>query len=115
MPTIISTSHSDKCLIHRLYFSCGWVLICQQDLYEYADYGDWSSTMLTLSLDSENYVRLEHEASNLHHYSVTRDFDSYWTHERDSAILDNNIKFTIQYSTALEREIQDGLLTTLSA
>ncbi len=103
---VTSVSNNDWYLVHRLYFSCGGDLICAQGLWEYADDGDWAYG---------NYVRLEHEASNLHFYSVTRDFDSYWTHQRGSDVLDTGTKFTTQYFTALEREMQSGLLKTQSA
>lgn len=115
-PTITPASHSegDWYLVHRLYYSCG-ILVCNQGLWEYADDDDWSSVTMTISLSSGSYVRLEHEASNLRHHSVTRDFDSHWTHARGVDILDNDTKLTTQYWNAGEREVQSGLLETWNA
>ena len=102
-------------LVHRVYYSCGSDIICDQGLWEYAQDGDWSSVTIEIELESGTYLSLEHEANNLRFYSVLRDFDSYWSHVRDNDIIDNDTEFTTQYWTAFEREIQDGLLTTNSA
>lgn len=111
----VSHSEGDWYLVHKLYYSCWWNLICNKGLWEYADDGDWSSVTITIVLNHGSYIKLEHEASNLRHSAVTRDFDSYWTHTRGSSILDFGTKFTTQYWTAFEREIQSGLLTTSNA
>lgn len=114
--TVTYTSHSegDWYLVHRLYYSCN-LLVCNKGLWEYADDDDWSSVVITLRLNSGNYVSLEHEASNLNHYPVTANFDSYWTHAHESDVLDTGSKSTLQYWTMGEREIQSGLLTTRNA
>jgi len=108
-------SNSDYYTVHRLYYSCSGGLICDQGLWAYIDDYDWEYAQITLTLTNGNHIHLEHETSNLHNHSVTRDFDSYWTHTKGTTILETDTKFTTQYFTAYEQEIQDDLLDTDSA
>ena len=111
----VSHSEGDWYLVHRMYYSCGGDLICNKGLWEYANDGDWASVRITVKLSQGSHIELEHEASNLRHLAVTRDFDSYWTHARGSDVLKSGTKFTTQYWIAFEREIQSGLLRTSNA
>ena len=113
--TMNNPSNGDYYTVHRLYYSCSGGLTCDQGLWAYTDDYDWEYAQITISLSQGNHIHLEHEASNLHNHSVTRDFDSYWTHTRGTTILETDTEFTTQYFTAYEREIQDDLLDTDSA
>ncbi len=108
-------SNGDYYTVHRLYYSCSGDLICDNGLWAYTDDYDWEYVQITVVLSVGSHIHLEHEASNLHNHSVTRDFDSYWTHTRGTTILETDTEFTTQYFTAYEREIQDNLLDTDSA
>jgi len=108
-------SNGDYYTVHRLYYSCSGGLICDQGLWSYTDDYDWEHTVMTLILNNGNHIHLEHEASNLHNHSVTRNFDSYWTYLRGSTILESDSEHTTQYFQAYEQEIQDDLLDSNTA